>query len=80
MYVMLPLSGTVQACYWTIDDVYVKSSSVSLLWDNTVTTPLKNQMSKNDPKFVVVLPAIQTTHLLGSNNPTIKQLHWLNFK
>ena len=35
------------------------------------TTTLKNQMGKNDPKFVVILPAIQTTHKLGSNNPTI---------
>ena len=32
---------------------------------------LKNQMGINDPIFLVVLPAIQTTHLLGSNNPTM---------
>ena len=35
------------------------------------STTLKNQMGINDPIFLVVLPAIQTTHLLGSNNPTM---------
>ena len=39
----------------------------------------KNELGKNDPIFLVVLPAIQTTHLLGNNNLIMRQLYQQKF-